>query len=57
MSALVGSLEGYIALRRASGYRPEPARKLFEGFVAYLEARGETTVRVAAALAWAADPG
>jgi len=56
MSALAGSLEGYIALRRASGYQPEPARKLLEGFVAYLEARGEQTVSVDAALAWAADP-
>jgi integrase len=56
MSALAGSLQGYIALRRASGYRPEPARKLLEGFVAYLEARGEQTVSVDAALAWAADP-
>jgi integrase/recombinase XerD len=56
MSALAGSLEGYIALRRASGYRPEPARKLLEGFVTYLEARGEATVSVDAALAWATDP-
>ena len=53
MSALSDHLDAYLALRRALGYRLVDNGRQLAGFVAYLDQRGEPTVTVTAALAWA----
>lgn len=54
MTALAERLEDYATLRRALGYKPDPDRRLLGGFVRDLDASGQSTVTVDAALAWAA---
>lgn len=56
MIALGERLAGYLAVRRALGYRLARAEKLLAQFIAWLDARGETTITAASALAWATLP-
>ena len=60
MNALTRHLEEYLVLRRALGHELADARRLLPRFVAYLDARGTSTITVEAALNWvqlpAADP-
>ncbi|MGH9153748.1 MAG: tyrosine-type recombinase/integrase [Acidimicrobiales bacterium] len=55
MSALEERLAGYLALRRALGYRLVQHGHQLERFVTFLDDRGAETVTVAAALAWASS--
>lgn len=57
MSALQDQLVGYLAVRRALGYRLAREDKLLGQFLDYLEARGLERITVEAALAWATLPG
>jgi len=56
VTALEDRLVGYLAMRRALGYRLERAQKLLSQFVAWLDERDETTITTASALAWATLP-
>jgi len=56
MSRLDPVLADYLALRRSLGFGLVRAGKLLAQFTAFLEARGEDTVTVQAALAWATLP-
>lgn len=56
MIALEDRLAGYLAVRRALGYRLVRAEKLLAQFIAWLGARGESTITTASALAWATLP-
>lgn len=56
MSALSEHLDRYLTLRRAMGYRLVEHGRLLAGFVAHLDASGETVVTVEAAVSWAAPP-
>ena len=53
MMALEERLAGYLAVRRALGYKLARAEKLLAQFIAWLAARGEQTITTASALAWA----
>lgn len=53
MTALGGYLVRYVVLRRALGYQPDNDAQLLGAFVRYLDGDGQTTVTVAASLAWA----
>jgi ketosteroid isomerase-like protein len=55
-SPLREALEGYLALRRALGFRLAAPARLLGQFVGYLEARGTSTITISDALAWAALP-
>lgn len=55
MSGLSAHVDGYVALRRALGYRPDKLGRRLHAFVASLDASGLSTVTVDAALAWAAQ--
>jgi site-specific recombinase XerD len=54
--ALEDRLQGYLAVRRALGYRLARAEKLLTQFIAWMNARGEQTITTASALAWAVLP-
>jgi integrase len=54
--SLADHLAGYLALRRALGYRLVRAEKLLHQFLDYLDRTGDTTVTVTAALDWARLP-
>lgn len=56
MIALEERLAGYLAMRRALGYRLARAEKLLAQFIAWLNQRGEQTITTASALAWATLP-
>jgi len=56
MSALSQTVEEYLSLRRSLGHDLAEAHRLLPSFVAYLDAIGEPTVTVAAALTWAQTP-
>ena len=56
MTCLEDRLAGYLAMRRALGYRLVRAEKLLGQFIAWLNERGETTITTAAALEWATLP-
>lgn len=56
MTALEDRLAGYLAVRRALGYRLARAEKLLGQFIAWLNERGQTTITTASALAWATLP-
>lgn len=56
MTGLREHLDGYLAIRRAVGFRLERTQLLLTDFVAYLESEGIDTITVDAALAWAAIP-
>ena len=57
MSHLRTSAEGYLATRRALGFKLLIQGRLLEQFVDYLEDRGLETVTAEAAIAWASAPG
>ena len=57
MSALEQRLADYLGLRRALGYRLVEHGRQLADFVAFLDERGEDTVTVTAALAWASASG
>jgi integrase len=54
--ALEDRLAGYLAVRRALGYKLARAEKLLAQFIAWLGGRGEQTITTASALAWATLP-
>jgi integrase len=56
MTGLEERLAGYLAVRRAMGYRLARAEKLLDQFIAWLSERDETTITTASALAWATLP-
>ena len=56
MSDLRQSLDSYLAIRRALGFKLERAGLLLADFVAHLEANGTDTITTEAALAWATLP-
>jgi integrase/recombinase XerD len=56
MTSLQERLAGYLAMRRAMGYRLARAEKLLAQFIAWLNERGEPTITTASALAWATLP-
>ena len=53
MNALRADVAGYLATRRAMGFKVEGLSKLLLSFVAFCEARGATRVRNDVALEWA----
>ena len=57
MSALEQRLADYLGLRRALGYRLVEHGRDLADFVAFLDERGQDTVTVTAALAWASASG
>jgi len=56
VSALQQTMRDYLQLRRSLGHDLAEAHWLLPSFVAFLEARGATTVTVETALAWAQQP-
>jgi len=54
--ALEDRLAGYLAVRRALGYRLARAEKLLAQFIGWMNERGETTITTGSALAWATLP-
>jgi integrase/recombinase XerD len=56
VTALEDRLAGYLAVRRALGYRLARAEKLLAQFIAWMNERGEPTITTASALAWATLP-
>ncbi|GGJ65380.1 tyrosine-type recombinase/integrase [Streptomyces brasiliensis] len=52
MTALREALDDYLRLRRLLGHQMAEAAWLLPDFVAFMEDRGQTTVTIAAALAW-----
>jgi integrase/recombinase XerD len=56
VTGLEERLAGYLAMRRALGYRLARAEKLLGQFIAWMNERGEQTLTTAAALAWATLP-
>jgi integrase len=57
MSPLRQVLADYLLLRRTLGFKLQRAEKLLTQFLAYVEQRGETHLRVSTMLAWAVQPG
>ncbi|MGA9830851.1 MAG: tyrosine-type recombinase/integrase [Trebonia sp.] len=56
VSVLHERAEQYVAMRRSLGYKFISQARMLAGFADYLAARGDTTVTVTAALAWATTP-
>ena len=56
MTALEQALADYLQLRRSLGHQLADAGRLLPRFVAFLDARGLSTVTIAAALEWAPTP-
>jgi integrase/recombinase XerD len=56
MTTLEERLAGYLAVRRALGYRLVRAEKLLGQFIAWMNERDENTITTAAALEWATLP-
>jgi hypothetical protein len=56
VSALEQHLHGYLAVRRALGYKLARAEKLLTQFLAWLDERGESVITTELALAWATLP-
>jgi integrase len=56
VTALEDRLAGYLAMRRALGYKLARAEKLLTQFIAWMTERGEQTITTASALAWATLP-
>jgi integrase len=54
--ALEERLAGYLAVRRALGYKLARAEKLLAQFIEWLKERGEQTITTASALGWATLP-
>ena len=56
VSVLHERAEQYVAMRRSLGCKFISQARMLAGFADYLAARGDTTVTVTAALAWATAP-
>lgn len=56
MSTLSGSVDDYLSVRRALGYKLREHGYVLPDFVAYLEATGAATITTEAAVAWATQP-
>ncbi len=56
MIALEDRLAGYLAMRRALGYKLARAEKLLAQFIGWMNERGETTITTRSALTWATLP-
>lgn len=56
MTCLEDRLAGYLAVRRALGYRLVRAEKLLAQFIAWMNERDEPTITTALALSWATLP-
>ncbi len=56
MIALQERLAGYLAMRRAMGYKLARAEKLLAQFIAWLNERDQHTITTVSALAWATLP-
>ena len=56
MIALEDRLAGYLAMRRALGYKLARAEKLLAQFLAWLDERDQTVITTALALEWATLP-
>jgi integrase len=56
MSTFRQDLEDYLRLRRSLGHELAEAAWLLPGFVDFLDARGDRSVTIAAALAWSQQP-
>jgi integrase len=56
VTALEEWLAGYLAVRRALGYRLARAEKLLAQFIAWMNEHDQQTITVASALAWATLP-
>ena len=56
VSVLHKRAEQYVAMRRSLGCKFISQARMLAGFADYLHARGDTTVTVTAALAWATAP-
>ncbi len=56
MSALAEHVERYLAVRRALGFKLHREGRMLADFIAFAEARGEQTVTIDTALAWAKLP-
>jgi integrase len=56
MTALDDRLAGYLAVRRALGYKLARTEKLLAQFIAWLQARGEQAITTDLALEWATLP-
>lgn len=56
MTSLEDRLAGYLAVRRALGYRLARPEKLLGQFIAWMNQRDETTITTASALEWATLP-
>ena len=56
MSAVSDAIPGYLALRRALGFKLTAHGRLLESFAAYLEQTGTPAITAEAALAWATLP-
>jgi integrase len=56
MSALSVTLNDYLSLRRGLGHQLASAARLLPRFVAWMDATGQTTVTIAAAVEWAQQP-
>lgn len=56
MTALEQHLDGYLAVRRALGYKLARAEKLLTQFLAWLDARGQGVITTELALEWATLP-
>ncbi len=54
--SLTASLSDYLTVRRSLGFKLSSEGRMLAGFAARLDEEGETTVTVAAALAWATEP-
>jgi integrase/recombinase XerD len=56
MSALADALVDYLALRNRLGHKLADATRLLPRFVAWMEATGQSTVTIVAALEWCQQP-
>lgn len=56
MTDLRAAADGYLALRRAVGFKLIEAERMLASFVAHLESRGISTITVELALEWATLP-
>jgi len=56
MSRLGKTLEDYLSVRRALGFKLQRAGMLLPGFVAYVESHGSTFITTELALQWAMQP-
>ena len=56
VSVLHERAEQYVAMRRSLGYKFHSQARMLADFAGFLEARGDTTITVTAALAWATAP-